>query len=90
MAGKKSKRKADRARSLSEADRSSTAATAGRTPKLTSMVPVRFEPIVLAEVRRRAEMDGRSVSGWIRRAVQAELDRSAADDNRFGSRSRAH
>jgi hypothetical protein len=39
------------------------------------MVPVRFEPTVLAEIRRRAEDDGRSVSAWIRRAVEAELRR---------------
>jgi hypothetical protein len=41
------------------------------------MVPVRFEPVVLDEIRRRAERDGRSVSGWIRRAVQSTLERDA-------------
>ena len=41
---------------------------------LTEMVPVRFPPETLAEVRRLAEADDRSVSSWIRRAVEHELD----------------
>jgi hypothetical protein len=45
------------------------------------MVPVRFEPAVLDEVRRRAETDGRSVSAWIRRAVEAELRRARDGDS---------
>jgi hypothetical protein len=49
-----------------------------RRPQLTEMVPVRFPPDVLAEVRRRADHDDRSVSSWIRRAVEAELHRSGA------------
>jgi predicted HicB family RNase H-like nuclease len=36
-------------------------------------VPVRFPPEVLGEVRRRADADDRSVSSWIRRAVEHEL-----------------
>jgi hypothetical protein len=47
-------------------------------PRLTSMVPVRFEPAVLEEIRRRADDDGRSVSAWIRRAVEFELKRDTA------------
>jgi hypothetical protein len=45
--------------------------------RLSSMVPVRFPPEVLAEIRRRAEAEDRSVSSWIRRAVEHELRDSA-------------
>lgn len=45
-----------------------------RRSKLTEMVPVRFPPETLEEVRRRAGADDRSVSSWIRRAVEHELD----------------
>jgi hypothetical protein len=48
-----------------------------RQPRLTEMVPVRFPPETLAEVRRRAGEDDRSVSSWIRRAVERALERSA-------------
>jgi predicted HicB family RNase H-like nuclease len=41
------------------------------------MVPVRFPPETLAEVRQRAEADDRSVSSWIRRAVEHELEQPA-------------
>jgi hypothetical protein len=51
---------------------------ARRRANLTEMVPVRFPPDVLDEVRRRAEGDDRSVSSWIRRAVEAELHRDAS------------
>jgi len=44
-----------------------------RRSRLTEMVPVRFPPETLAEVRRRAGEDDRSVSSWIRRAVEHEL-----------------
>jgi hypothetical protein len=47
-----------------------------RTQTLSQMVPVRFDPDVLAEVRRRAIEDDRSVSAWIRRAVDHELRRN--------------
>jgi hypothetical protein len=47
-------------------------------------VPVRFEPAMLDEVRERAATDGRSVSAWIRRVVETELQRGAGD--RSGSR----
>jgi hypothetical protein len=50
---------------------------ARRRRKLTEMVPVRFPPEVMDEVRRRAEDDDRSVSSWIRRAVEHELERQA-------------
>ncbi len=45
-----------------------------RRSRLTEMVPVRFPPETLEEVRRRAGADDRSVSSWIRRAVEHELD----------------
>lgn len=48
-----------------------------RRPRLTDPVPVRFAPDVLDEVKRRAEADDRSVSSWIRRAVEQELRRPA-------------
>lgn len=53
-----------------------TSAPARPAPRYTSMVPVRFEPTMLDEVRARASADGRSVSAWIRRAVEAELRRA--------------
>jgi hypothetical protein len=49
-----------------------------RSPRLTEMVPVRFPPDVLEEVRRRADDDDRSVSAWIRRAVEEQLRRTAS------------
>ena len=49
-----------------------------RTQNLTELVPVRFPPDVLEEVRRRADDDDRSVSAWIRRAVEDQLRRSAS------------
>jgi hypothetical protein len=44
-----------------------------RRGRLTEMVPVRFPPEMLEAVRRRAEGEDRSVSNWIRRAVEREL-----------------
>jgi hypothetical protein len=49
-----------------------------RRERLTEMVPVRFPADVLDEVRRRADLDDRSVSAWIRRAVEHEIDRQAS------------
>lgn len=46
-----------------------------RRSRLTEMVPVRFPPETLAEVHRQADEDDRSVSSWIRRAVEHELER---------------
>lgn len=45
-----------------------------RRSRLTEMVPVRFAPETLEEVRDRADADDRSVSAWIRRAVEHELE----------------
>jgi hypothetical protein len=48
-----------------------------RSSRLTSMVPVRFSAETLDEIRRRADAEDRSVSSWIRRAVEHELRDSA-------------
>jgi hypothetical protein len=78
---KKTKRKAEPEQSSrpSAARRDEDGRTTGSSPRsaprLTSMVPVRFEPRMLEEIRRRADQDGRSVSAWIRRAVESELRR---------------
>ncbi len=48
-----------------------------RTVRLTTPIPVRFPPELLEEIRRRAADDDRSVSAWIRRAVEHELQRPA-------------
>ncbi len=47
-----------------------------RKGKLSRPVPVRFPDELLREVRDRAAADDRSVSNWIRRAVEHELARS--------------
>ncbi|MBA3417577.1 MAG: ribbon-helix-helix protein, CopG family [Geodermatophilaceae bacterium] len=47
-----------------------------RKAKLSEPVPVRFPEDLLNEVRSRAAADDRSVSNWIRRAVEHELQRS--------------
>jgi hypothetical protein len=44
-----------------------------RRSRLTELVPVRFSPETLKEIRRRAGEDDRSVSSWIRLAVEHEL-----------------
>ena len=48
-----------------------------RRPRLSAPVPVRFSDELLAKVREQAEADDRSVSSWIRRAVEHELERNA-------------
>lgn len=49
-----------------------------RRPKLTELVPVRFPPELLEQVRRFAQAEDRSVSSWIRRAAEHELERNAS------------
>ena len=49
-----------------------------RKAKLSEPVPVRFPEGLLSEVRHRAAADDRSVSNWIRRAVEHELTRGAS------------
>jgi predicted HicB family RNase H-like nuclease len=48
-----------------------------RTSRLSEAIPVRFPPELVEEIRRRATDDDRSVSSWIRRAVEHELERPA-------------
>ena len=45
-----------------------------RRSKLSEPVPVRFPPETLAKIRDAADADDRSVSSWIRRAVDHELE----------------
>jgi|SRR4051794_32095958 hypothetical protein len=47
-----------------------------RRGRLTEMVPVRFDAQMLSDVRAHAAADDRSVSSWIRRAVELELQRA--------------
>lgn len=54
-----------------------TGSAVRRRPKLTEPVPVRFDQTLLDQVRERAAADDRSVSSWIRRAVEHELHRDA-------------
>ena len=49
-----------------------------RQSRLSELVPVRFPPETLDEIRRRAGKDDRSVSSWIRRAVEHELEHGSA------------
>lgn len=42
---------------------------------LTEHVPIRFRPDVIARVRTLAEREGTTVSTWIRRVVEAAVDR---------------
>lgn len=46
-----------------------------RTTRLTTPIPVRFPPGLLEQIRAAAAADDRSVSAWIRRAVEHELNR---------------
>jgi predicted HicB family RNase H-like nuclease len=48
-----------------------------RRRRLSEAIPVRFPPELVEEIRRRAAADDRSVSSWIRRAVEHELQRPA-------------
>ena len=52
--------------------------SARRRQKLTEMVPVRFPPEIMEQVRQHADADDRSISSWIRRAVEHELHRNAS------------
>ena len=45
--------------------------------RLTATVPVRFPADLLEQVRAAAAAEDRSVSSWIRRAVETELGRPA-------------
>ena len=47
-----------------------------RRARLSDPVPIRLPPEVLEKVRQRAQADDRSVSSWVRRAVEHELNRT--------------
>jgi hypothetical protein len=49
-----------------------------RRARLGAPVPVRFPEDQLEEIRDRAAADDRSVSSWIRRAVEHELQREVS------------
>ncbi len=49
-----------------------------RAGRLSAPIPVRFTDEQLDAIRQRAEADDRSVSAWIRRAVEHELGRRPA------------
>jgi predicted HicB family RNase H-like nuclease len=44
-----------------------------RRVRMSNPVPVRLPPELLERVREAAEKDDRSISAWIRRAVEREL-----------------
>jgi hypothetical protein len=44
-------------------------------PRLTSLVPVRFPQDMIAAAKRLADIDGMTVSSWIRRLVAIEIKR---------------
>jgi predicted HicB family RNase H-like nuclease len=46
--------------------------------QLTKIVPVRFSPKLLAKIENRAGSDNRSLSVWVRRAVEHELKQTAS------------
>lgn len=46
-----------------------------RSTRLTAQIPVRLPPELLDEIRQRAGGYDRSVSSWIRRAVEHGLQR---------------
>ena len=48
-----------------------------RRGRLGDAIPVRFPPELVEEIRRRAAAEDRSVSSWIRRAVEHEVQRPA-------------
>lgn len=45
------------------------------TPPLSSHTPVRFEAGTIAAIRRFSDEDGITVSAWVRRVVDAEIQR---------------
>jgi predicted HicB family RNase H-like nuclease len=49
-----------------------------RRARMSDPIPVRFPDALLERVRERAHADDRSVSSWIRRAVEHELEREAS------------
>jgi predicted HicB family RNase H-like nuclease len=48
-----------------------------RRPRNTAALPIRLPAEMLEQVRQRAAADDRSVSSWVRRAIEHELSRPA-------------
>jgi hypothetical protein len=48
---------------------------AGQARRLTSHVPIRFQPRTIAKAKTIAERDGMTVSSWIRGVIEREVDR---------------
>lgn len=48
-----------------------------RRPRNSAALPIRLPAEMLEQVRRRAAADDRSVSAWVRRAIEHELSRPA-------------
>jgi predicted HicB family RNase H-like nuclease len=48
-----------------------------RRPRNTAALPIRLPAELLEQVRERAASDDRSVSSWVRRAIEHELSRPA-------------
>src|SRR5436305_5349231 len=44
-------------------------------PRLSSHTPVRFEPETIAAIRQFSDEDGLTVSAWVRRVVNREIQR---------------
>jgi hypothetical protein len=60
------------------ANQTPTGPAVRRRARLGDPVPVRFPAELLDKVRHAAAADDRSVSSWIRRAVEHELEREPA------------
>ncbi len=78
MSTKKMTAEEERAFYSEPANQTPTGPPVRRRHRLSEPVPVRFPETLLAEVRERAAADDRSVSSWIRRAVEHELRRNAS------------
>jgi hypothetical protein len=52
-----------------------------RKTQLSEIVPVRLSPSALDQVKSAADSTDQSISSWIRRAIERELDRSGAEGN---------
>ena len=70
-------RQEERAFYTDPANREPQGAARRRKSNLSEPVPVTGLPDTLAKIRNAAEADERSVSAWIRRAVDRDLDQVA-------------
>jgi predicted HicB family RNase H-like nuclease len=60
-----------------QANQTPQGAPVRRRPRNTAALPIRLPAEMLEEVRQRAAADDRSVSSWVRRAIEHELSRPA-------------